>query len=1680
MLTPERNPEPEAFTSLEQALLDLPAVIDGAVLMRELGGQTFALIFVVMATTNQDDRVFDTLPLPTGCHRVIVRMQSLPRTPEGAVDMNALDRMGLVEESSVARLEQVLQALPDVEHGAVLARPALRLPRRLHVSDLLPGATAGTSAEAEAPSVTAADAPASVGSDRPALVEAPRLPLQPRSPAVLGASLARAAERYADPRITYVSDDGQEARQTFATLLAEAEQTLTGLRGHGLAPGDYVLLQLTQPRNIVPTFWACLLGGFIPVICPVAPGYDTDTADLQKLLHVWRLLGRPLVVSEAKLEAQLPHLLRHLEGARTVPIVEKLRDQPRDARHHPAAPDDVAFLTLTSGSTGSPKCIALTHRNILSRARGTNVMCDHADTDVILNWLPFDHIGSISDWHLRCVDLGCHMVYCTKERVLGNPLNWLQLIARFRITHSWAPNFAYALINSALDGAGGETWDLSCMKSLLTAGEAVSSATVQEFLTRLSRFGLASSAVRPAFGMAELGSGITYFRPSAQQPFAALSVDRRSLTGTLQPVPADHPRSISFTALGTVIAGMSMRIVDDAGQVLPENTIGSLHVRGEAVTAGYVQNPEANAKVFVGDGWFDTGDRGFISSSQLFITGRNKETIIVNGANYYPGELEAAAEQVPGLFVSFTAACAVRPPGAPTERVALFLCHEAMPERRQADLLRDVQSSVNRKTGVKPDYLIPLARHQIPKTAIGKIQRKELVRRFEDGEFDETAKYVDCLLENENTLPNWFFRPAWRPRALRKLAPRRRSNVVVMADGTGVADRLGAALAADGTRMLRISEGPDFARISDSHWRVDWGDPAQVTSLCGELRRRRMSDFEVVDLTGYGPVPTGGGADRQAIEESLQRGCFRTLNWLQALIKHELAPAHYWVVSSGAQPGAPGGGFEPGRALAISLLKACEHAVENFNLHHIDVPGDDPNPSLWQVVLEEMRSAKPDQQVAYRDGARLVSGIELVDWRAAPRTHHPLLDNGQGESGFCLVTGGLGGIGIEVARLLLRRRSRVLLVGRSSAPVRYPNDKLAELERLGNVMYQQADVTVPEDLERAVASAQAAWRVGLGGVFHLAGIGREAPLLEETPQTVLPVLAPKVFGTCAIERLLAQNPSAYCVLFSSAVTITDTSQTAVYAMANAYLDGWAAVQRQRGRLVHCFNWAPWEDLGMNAGWTVSPALRAKGLESIPVRAGLNSMLAGLGLAEARLIVGLDPDNPRVNTAMHQPQGAAAMRLEAFFSRRETAQDVQFPRSIEGRDAFDRPLHATLQEFEHIPLNPWVGVDKAALAAQLSGATREKKPPKDEVERKLVEVFARVLGVEVGVNESFFDLGGTSLLSLNLFGEIEREFGVRLGAATLFEAPTVAQIATKLDPQNAGAAPGSLMKITVDASGPPLFLIHDADGETILYRSLALALPGTSVFALKPHAALHTSVEQMSKYYIDQIREAQPEGPYMVGGLCAGGVIAFDIACRLQAARQDVPLVVLLDAADSRAPKASLGEERANRLRSTFKEGGFNRRSLVTLGRKMRNAIKYEVEQRVIRIKNRLKISLLRETQGRGMKPPRLLKDLSPRTLYEFAQERHEPGTFKGQLLLFRATKADAVQMAEGFDDRPAIETIADPLLGWAHRATNGVEVVDVPGGHSSMLQPPNVTVLAEELRQRIGRTKTGDGKTGDR
>jgi acyl transferase domain-containing protein/acyl-CoA synthetase (AMP-forming)/AMP-acid ligase II/acyl carrier protein len=570
--------------------------------------------------------------------------------------------------------------------------------------------------------------------------------------------LLQKAARKATGKIIYL-ENGKEITQSYAQLLAQAQKILSGLRQLGLQAGDKVILQLEENRDIIPTFWGCVLGGFIPVIMEVPPTYSQANPTLDKLRHVWEFLAKPLIITGESL-LDITKLFQTSYVAR---LSEWSNNEP-DPCYYQAAPNDIAFISLSSGSTGIPKCIQLTHRNLITRARGTNLFNRHQSGDVILNWLPFDHIGSISDWHIRCLEVGCKVVYAQKDEVLGRPLTWLDLLDKYRITHSWSPSFAYALINDALEQELIANWDLSCVQFLLTAGEIVSSSAVQACLEKLAGYGLKKTAIRPAFGMAELGSGVTYYQPTEANPINFHRVDSSSFEGAIA--------NGTFADLGAPIPGVAIRIVGNTGVVLPENTIGCLQVKGDVVFPGYYNHPQANAEAF-SDGWFNTGDLGFISQGGLAIAGRIKETIIINGANYYSHEIEQVVETIAGVEVSYTAACAVQVDA--TEKLAIFFScglegeeredkgdketrrqgnrgiveKENHPQIRQdrelLELLRKIRQTVLTQIGINPSYLIPVAKEIIPKTAIGKLQRQQLSKLFEAGEFDSIVRQVEVL-----------------------------------------------------------------------------------------------------------------------------------------------------------------------------------------------------------------------------------------------------------------------------------------------------------------------------------------------------------------------------------------------------------------------------------------------------------------------------------------------------------------------------------------------------------------------------------------------------------------------------------------------------------------------------------------------------------------------------------------------------------------------------------------------------------------------------------------------------------------------------------------------------------------------------------------------------------------------
>jgi non-ribosomal peptide synthetase component F len=433
-------------------------------------------------------------------HAALCRM---PRTSSGEPDVGSLSFIPLVTDDQLAEFERLLQSLPGIREGAVVPSQWPRPESPLHLDQLLPRQLRAESGIAEERAAVSEPLPMRATELPWASVDGEALREPPPFETLVDVMLA-AVSRSRDDDLTFVNFDGTVVRQSLADLLQSAKRILGGLLASGLEPGCRVVLQLDSNAELLASFWACLLGGCPPVIVPVPPSYVEPNRGSDQLAHVVTSLDRPWLVTNQSRVADLTAWI----GERRLACAEVLAFEPLQTfspseRVHRPKPSDTAFFSTSSGSTGQPKCVGLTHRGLIDRAAGTNQLCEHSRGDVILNWLPLDHIGSISDWHLRCLLVGCRMVYVPKEFVISEPMRWLDLIHAHRITHSWAPNFAYSLIRDALAKQPAAAlvgrWDLSCVVGLLTAGEAVSPKVVSEFLALLKPFGFAETAIRPAF-----------------------------------------------------------------------------------------------------------------------------------------------------------------------------------------------------------------------------------------------------------------------------------------------------------------------------------------------------------------------------------------------------------------------------------------------------------------------------------------------------------------------------------------------------------------------------------------------------------------------------------------------------------------------------------------------------------------------------------------------------------------------------------------------------------------------------------------------------------------------------------------------------------------------------------------------------------------------------------------------------------------------------------------------------------------------------------------------------------------------------------------------------------------------------------------------------------------------------
>jgi acyl-CoA synthetase (AMP-forming)/AMP-acid ligase II/acyl carrier protein len=536
---------------------------------------------------------------------------------------------------------------------------------------------------------------------------------------------------YSDHGIRYLSTTNSHVFQSYSELMYAAQCMLTGLRRSGLRPGDIVLFQLDRLQDFIVSFWACVFCGAIPVPLSIPGQYSPENVNVRKLFNAYEFLGSPAILTTAALKKQIAMLGPFFgDTAKQIITVDNLSQGIPCLDMHVPEPDDVALMLLTSGSTGVPKVVMQTHRAIISRSDSSAQCNNFSADDISLNWFPLDHVGGIIMFHIRDIYLGATQIHAPTNDILQNPLLWLECIQEHRVTITWAPNFAFGLINSLAEKVNEREWELSSLRFILNAGEAIVARTARAFMQLLIPHGLPETAMHPAWGMSETSSAITYSH-------------RFRLDTTVDDTP--------FVEVGEPIPGISMRIVNHHGDIVPDETIGLLQVQGPTVTCGYYQNPETNSEVFTEDGWFVTGDMGFIRNGALTITGRKKDVIIVNGIVHYPHELEALMEQVEGVEPSYSAVVGIRKPGKDTDTIIAFFNTSHAIDEQMLTFLNQIRGNVAKNAGVSIEHLIPLEKGAIPKTEIGKIQRAKLRGAYQKGSFDAILEQLRIVRLRRDT-----------------------------------------------------------------------------------------------------------------------------------------------------------------------------------------------------------------------------------------------------------------------------------------------------------------------------------------------------------------------------------------------------------------------------------------------------------------------------------------------------------------------------------------------------------------------------------------------------------------------------------------------------------------------------------------------------------------------------------------------------------------------------------------------------------------------------------------------------------------------------------------------------------------------------------------------------------------
>lgn len=526
-------------------------------------------------------------------------------------------------------------------------------------------------------------------------------------------------------------EDGTERPLSYGELWARASGMAAALAHEGVERGEPVALLLRTERAFFASFLGVLLAGGIPV--PLYPPFRLDRLEeyVARQVEILRNAEPRVLITfpEAKrvgtlLKARVPTLRR-------AATADELSWTDAPAPPVRGEPSDAALIQYTSGSTGAPKGVLLTHENLLANIRAVGRVLKVGSEDAAVSWLPLYHdMGLIGAW-LMPLTYGIPVTFLSPLAFLARPVRWLHALHAHRGTLSAAPNFAYDMCVRKVRDEELEGVDLSAWRVALNGSEAVSPDTVERFTRRFAPYGLKPGALFPAYGMAEASVALTFPPPGRVPRIDVIEREPFERSGEARPASGGE-RALRFVSCGSPLPGCEVRIVNAKGEPVGERVRGRIEFTGPSVTSGYYRNPVATRALWRG-GWADSGDLGYLADGELYVTGRSKDLIIKAGRNLHPSEIEEVVGELPGVRKGCVAAFGVVDPAVGTERLVVVAETRERDARARERLRAAIVERVTEGLGLPPDVVELLPPGAVLKTPSGKIRRSATREAWERG-----------------------------------------------------------------------------------------------------------------------------------------------------------------------------------------------------------------------------------------------------------------------------------------------------------------------------------------------------------------------------------------------------------------------------------------------------------------------------------------------------------------------------------------------------------------------------------------------------------------------------------------------------------------------------------------------------------------------------------------------------------------------------------------------------------------------------------------------------------------------------------------------------------------------------------------------------------------------------------